>query len=159
MGENFLCGHAERRFRLSSDEILLQRAIRAFLMVYLQLPSSHSVVLCVRAFQKACASLLLGKYNTISHNLVRFPLRRGLHGSKISIVCVKQLPNLDTSQMVLARERGIVVEQPPPPLKFHNRMMRRPSLNGIQDLASIREWACWRRSSGVAKQMSVAGGV
>lgn len=54
--------------------------------------------------------------------LLRVDLRICSRRSKLNtpILVIKDLANLDTSQMVLMRDRSIVVEQPPFPLMLNN---------------------------------------
>lgn len=55
------------------------------------------------------------------------------------------------------RRLRVVVEQPPLALKFHDRMVRGPALNGLQDMPRIAERAVGRGAGGVVQIMRVAG--
>lgn len=78
----------------------------------------------------------------------------------ISSLVVPNLSNLDAPQMRHSfTELTVVVEQPPPPVVLYYRVMRCPSDNGVEDLASVCEWSVWRRTSCVSDEVSVPGRV
>jgi len=73
----------------------------------------------------------------------------GLGKLEISLGVIDELPNLDTPQVVLARNAGVVVEEQPLALEFDNGMMRRPSLDWFQDSTTVGEWSKGRFASSV----------
>jgi len=75
----------------------------------------------------------------------------------LPILIIKYLLHLHRSQMILSlRQCAIMVEQIPLPLMLHNRMMRRPTQNRLQNPPLIREWTKWTVSSSVAQEMRIS---
>ncbi|PAV70012.1 hypothetical protein WR25_06553 [Diploscapter pachys] len=68
-----------------------------------------------------------------------------------------QLRHLGGAQVVFPRRLRVVVEQPPLALKFHDRMVRGPALNGLQDMPRIAKRTVGRGAGGVVQIMRVAG--
>ena len=52
---------------------------------------------------------------------------------------VDDLSNLDATQVVLARNARVVVEEVPFPLELGNRVVRRPALDRLQDAVLVSE--------------------
>jgi hypothetical protein len=77
----------------------------------------------------------------------------------LSLVVVHKLPNLDTTQVVLARNARVVVEQIPLALELSNRVVRRPALDRLQDAVLVCERPKWRVANRVRKVVSVASRV
>jgi len=75
------------------------------------------------------------------------------------MLIIKDLLSLDTTQMVLARNRHIMMEQEPPLLKFDNTVMRSPALDRLKDTTSVLERTVRSVADGVDKVMRVAGRV
>src|SRR4051794_11919356 len=77
----------------------------------------------------------------------------------LAVLVVEDFLHLHTSQMVLARERRVVMEQIPLPLMLDNRMVRRPSQHWLQNSPTIRKRANWVVTNSIAQVMRISSRV
>jgi hypothetical protein len=89
----------------------------------------------------------------------RYNLLLRLSQLDLALSVVNDLSNLDTTQMVLARNARVVVEEVPLPLELGNRMVRRPALDRLQDAILVSERTQRRVADGVRQVVRVAGRV
>jgi hypothetical protein len=77
----------------------------------------------------------------------------------LALRIVDNLSNLDTTQMVLARNARVVVEQVPLSLELSDRVVSRPALDRLQDAILVSERTKRRVANGVRQVVGVAGRV
>jgi hypothetical protein len=77
----------------------------------------------------------------------------------LALSIINNLPNLDTTQMVLARNTRVVVEEVPLPLELGNGMVRRPALDRLQDAILVSERPQRRVTNRIRQVVRVAGRV
>jgi hypothetical protein len=67
----------------------------------------------------------------------RYNLLLRLSQLDLALSVINDLSNLDTTQMVLARNARVVVEEVPLPLELGNRMVCRPALDRLQNAVLV----------------------
>jgi len=111
-----------------------------------------------KVFGDAAISPLNSSHSSNLHILFRALLLR-LRKLDLSLLVVENLSDLDATQMVLARNARVVIEEVPLALELCNRVMRRPALDGLQDAVLVSERAERRVADGVRQVVRVAGRV
>jgi len=77
----------------------------------------------------------------------------------LALRIVNNFPNLDTTQVVLARDARVVVEEVPLPLELGNRVMSRPALHRLQNAILVSERTQRRVTNSVRQVVRVTGRV
>lgn len=89
----------------------------------------------------------------------RYNLLLRLSQLDLALRIVDNLSDLDTTQMVLARNARVVVEEIPLPLELGDRVVRRPALDRLQDAILVSKRTKRRVANGVRQVVGVAGRV